>query len=490
VRACAAVDLGAESGRVMWVGWDGQRLTWQQVHRFPTRAVEVAGHLLWDILAMWEDVLHGLSRARQVAGHLDSLGVDTWAVDYALVDTLGLPMTPVYHYRDARTQGIPQKVWLYVSQDELYRRSGIQFLPFNTLYQLVAQHAQEPRILEIAHRLLLVPDLLHAWLTGILVSERTNATTTQMWSVHKEEGWLRDVLDRLSLPGHILPTVVEPGTVLGPTLPSVAERLGETVAVVVPATHDTASAVAAVPALPGEHWAFVSAGTWSLVGAELFQPLVGPQSQKANFTNEGGVGDTIRFLRNVTGFWVLAQCRQAWASQGRPWRAQELVDMALASPPTPMVVDPDDASFERPGDMPARVADYLRRHGWQPPAEEGPLVRAILQGMVLRHRRVLLTLQALTGQKVEVLHLVGGGAANAAFAQWLADATGLVVHAGPQEATALGNALVQLMALGEIASLEEGRALVRSSSPPRVYEPDPSRHAWWEELDALLPPRP
>ncbi len=315
VRTMAAVDLGAESGRVMLARYDGRRLSLDEIHRFPNRPVMVRGHRLWNVLGLWDEMFTGLRQARQQAGALDSIGVDTWGVDYGLVNAQGLLRALPVHYRDHRTDGVMEQVFASVPREVIYARTGIQFLPINTLFQLYAHESQQPGELGDAHRLLLIPDLLHSWLSGEMVSERTNATTTQCWDPIAGR-WAIDLLDRLGIPTALLPPVVEPGTQLGETLPEWRSELGAA-CVIAPATHDTGAAIAATPIAQGDGWAYISSGTWSLIGAELTRPLMTPEALAGNWTNEGGVFGTTRFLKNVMGLWLLQECQRMWALEGR-----------------------------------------------------------------------------------------------------------------------------------------------------------------------------
>lgn len=476
----AAVDLGAESGRVFLARYDGANLSLQELHRFPNRPVWVRGHLYWNVLSLWQETLSGLRRARSEAGVLNSVGVDTWGVDYALLDAGGFLLAQPFHYRDVRTQGIMEQVFAVVSQDEIYARTGIQFMPINTLYQLVAHRQLQPALIDHADRFLLMPDLLHMWLGGEIVSERTNATTTQLWSV-AENRWASELLEAVSLPTHILPPVVEPGTKLGTVLPALEDELGAGVQIAVPATHDTAAAVAAVPAQSSAGWAYISSGTWSLVGLELSHPLTGVEALHANFTNEGGIFGTVRFLKNVMGLWLLQECRRSWAGSGQHYSYDELFALAATAPALKTFIDPDNPSFLLPGDIPTRIQKYLTDHHQPPLATPGEVVRCILESLVLRYRQVLELAGNLAGVQLDTIHVVGGGAQNTQLNQWLADALGLPVVAGPTESSALGNALMQLVALGELRSVVDMRALAARATTTVVFNPDLTRREVWDE---------
>jgi rhamnulokinase len=464
-----AVDLGAQSGRVALGRFDGERLSVVEVHRFPNRPVRVHESLYWDVLRLYDGVLEGLAAAAGAA-EVDSVGIDTWGVDFGLLDRAGRLVQNPVHHRDRRTEGAMERVFERVPARELYERTGIQLMPINTLFQLEAMVAAEDPALDAAETLLLVPDLLHYWLCGLAACEFTNATTSQCYDP-RAQAWAFDLLERLGIPPRLFPDVVRPAAVLGDLREEVAEetRLRRAV-VVAPATHDTASAVVSVPFLrPGA--AYVSAGTWSLVGLELAEPLIDGRTFAANLTNEGGFGGTYRLLRNVTGLWLLHECRRAWALDGHEWSFDELVAMAESAPPLRSVVDPDDPSFAAPGDLPERIRAFCVRTGQEPPETPGQIVRCALESIALGHARAVELLRRAAGAEPPELHVVGGGARNRLLCQWTADATGLPVLAGPEEATVIGNLAVQAIALGELASLDEARRVVRTSFPLTLYEP-------------------
>lgn len=484
-RNVAAVDLGAESGRVMLARFDGARVSLEEAHRFPNRPVRVRGHLFWDVLDLWREVLAGLRRARQMAGALDSVGVDTWGVDYGLVDAQGLLVGLPYHYRDGRAAGMTDALADSIGREAIYNTTGIQFLPFNTLYQLAAHARQQPKQLEAAHRLLLMPDLLHCWLSGEQVAEYTNATTTQLLDAATGR-WAAPLLEAAQVPEQIMPPLVEPGTILGPVLAELQDELGAGVRVALPATHDTGSAVAGIPVSPGTRWAYISSGTWSLVGLELPHPLITSEALAANFTNEGGVFGTTRFLKNVMGLWLLQSCQRRWEARGQPQPIAALLAAAAEEPPFAALLDPDEPAFLAPDDMPVAINTWLVVHGQPPCQSPAAFARCICESLVLRYRQVLQDAAVLAGQPVEVIHVVGGGSQNALMNQWLADAAGVPVIAGPAETTALGNALMQLVALGELGTLSEVRALAIRSSATRSFEPRPAEQAQWDEAAARL----
>ncbi len=484
-RNVAAIDLGAESGRVMLARFDGASVSLEEIHRFPNRPVRVRGHLFWDALYLWREILAGLRRARSIAGTLDSVGVDTWGVDYGLVDQQGLLVGQPYHYRDGRTAGVMAALEATIGRERIYTTTGIQFLPFNTLYQLAAHAQQQPEQLEAAHRLLLMPDLLHCWLSGEQVAERTNATTTQVLDA-KTGAWSAPLLAAALAPARLMPPIVEPGTILGPALPEVQAEVDANVQVALPATHDTGSAVAGIPVTENAHWAYISSGTWSLVGLELARPLISSAGLAANFTNEGGIFGATRFLKNVMGLWLLQSCQRQWTAQGQTPSIAALLAAAEKEAPFAALLNPDDPSFLAPDNMPAAINAWLTAHNQAPCSSPAALTRVICESLVLRSYQVLQTASALSGQPIEVTHIVGGGSQNALINQWLADATGMPVVAGPAETTALGNALMQLVALGELGTLAEVRAIAARSSATTRFEPRPAEREKWAEAVTRL----
>ncbi|HLI06489.1 MAG TPA: rhamnulokinase family protein [Ktedonobacteraceae bacterium] len=477
-RNIAAVDLGASSGRVLLARFDGQSLDLQEVHRFPNRPVMLRGHRFWNMLNLWDETLAGLRKARTLAGTLDSVGVDTWGVDYGLVDASGFPLGLPFQYRDARTDGVMEQVFARIPRELLYRRTGVQLLPINTLFQLYAHEQMQPGHLAHAHRLLMIPDLLHSWLSGSMVTERTNATTTQCWDPLAAQ-WATDLLEWLEIPTSMLAPVVEAGTVLGEVLPEWRGEFGNAL-VITPATHDTGSAIAATPAKAASNWGYISSGTWSLVGAELAQPVMTEAALAANFTNEGGVFGTTRFLKNITGLWLLQECQRRWEYEGHSIDYDTLLADVDAVPPFAALIDPDDARFLAPADMPAAINSYLIEHGQAPLSAPAAFARCIMESLVLRYCQVFAQMSALTGDIMNQVHVLGGGARNNRLNLWLADALSVPVIAGPYEATALGNALMQLVGLDELHTLEEVRTIARNA-PTRVFLPREAEQAAWQE---------
>ena len=482
-----AFDLGAESGRAILGRFDGERLLISDLHRFPNGPVRLPDGLHWDVLSLWREIKYGIALALRDHGReLASIGIDTWGVDFGLLDRDGALVGNPTHYRDARTDGMLDEAFRRISQAEIFQRTGIQFMQINSLYQLLAMAVRRSPALEIATTFLTIPDLFNYWLTGQRVCEFSNATTTQCFDP-RENDWAREMLEHLGLPAGIFPPVVQPGTRLGPLAPAVAEEVGLPPAsgllVIAPACHDTASAVAAVPAETAG-FAWISSGTWSIVGTEVPGPIITERSLAYNFTNEGGACGTFHFSRNVMALWLVQECRRTWAGQGQPHTYDELTQMAEQARPFLAVLDPDDREFLKPGDMPARIRRVCQRTGQVVPETKGEMVRCALEGIALKYRWVLERLEEMLGRRLEPLHIVGGGTQNRLLSQLTANAVGRAVITGPVEATACGNLLMQLVALGEIATLDEGRRIVRRSFEPERY--GPIDRAGWDEAYAKL----
>jgi len=472
-----AVDLGASSGRVMVGHVDGSHLGLREVYRFGNGGVRVGGSLHWDILRLYSEMLEGLRLAGD-AGSPDGVGIDSWAVDYGLLDGSGALLGNPVHYRDARTDGAMERLVKDIPETELYAITGLQQLPFNTIYQLVS--ALGTPQLAAAKQLLLIPDLLGYWLTGQVGAEATNASTTQLYDV-RSRTWSERLCRRAGIPVGLLPPLREPGDVIGTLLPDVAVEIGLSAAVPIIAvgSHDTASSVVAVPAERESDFAYISSGTWSLVGLELDQPVLTEAARVANFTNEGGVDGRIRFLRNVMGLWLLQESLRTFTASGATADLATLLQKAAAAPAFAALVDPDDPAFLPPGDMPARIATWCRDHGQASPSGWAPTVRCILESLALAYRRCLRDAERLTDTSVQVVHVVGGGALNELLCQLTADACGVPVLAGPVEASALGNVLVQARTLGaDLPDLAAMRARIRSTHYVRRYQPNGNSSAW------------
>jgi rhamnulokinase len=475
-----AYDLGASSGKAVAGTFDGSKVTLEEIHRFTNGGVNVGTGLYWDALRLFDEMLTGLRKCVQSNGpDLMGIGIDTWGVDFALLDAndelLGNPRC----YRDPRVNGMMDKAFLQVPKEEIFAETGLQFMEFNTLFQLYAMSLESAPQLKIAKTFLMMPDLFNFWLTGQKVCEFSDATTTQFYNPQKRS-WATDLLDRLDIPSEMLSEIVPSGTSLGPVLPSLAEEAGlKSGEVIAPACHDTGSAVAAVP-MTGDNSIYISSGTWALLGAELQEPAISPAVLEHNFTNEGGVFDTFRFLKNISGLWIVQECRRIWENEGHAYSFAELTQLASEAPPLAAVVDPDHADFVSPGDMPGRILAYCERTGQAKPQTHGAIVRCALEGLALKCRQVLGNLEQVLDKQIDTIHIVGGGIQNTLLCQFTADATGLPVIAGPVEATALGNILMQAYARGELGSLQEIREVVRNSTELITYEPQGT--AAWDEF--------
>ncbi len=476
-----SVDLGAQSGRVAVGLFDGRRLSVNEVHRFPNVAVTVHERLHWDPLRLYDGALEGLRAAARQGGSFASVAVDGWGVDFALLDRAGRLLQNPVHYRDRRTESAFEEVRQLVPAREIFQRTGNQLLPINTLYQLWAMVAAKEPVLDVAEKLLMLPDLFHYWLSGVPRCELTETSTTQCYDPVAGD-WAWDLVARLGLPGHLLGEVVPPGTALGALRADVAEQTGLSgVSVITPASHDTASAIAAVPfQQPGS--AYISSGTWSLVGMEVPGPVIDERAYLANLTNEAGAGGTFQLMSNGTGLWLLQECRRTWDLHGQGWQFSELVAMAEAAPALGAVVDPNDPVFLAPGDMPRRIADWCQGRGQSVPDGPGAMVRCVLESLALAYRQTIDLLTSTRGTSPPAVHIVGGGARNELLCQLTADATGLPVWAGPTEASEVGNLLVQAMALGELSSLADARAVVADSFSPVLYQPR-QRGQWDDAYD-------
>ncbi len=482
-RNYLAIDLGAESGRAMLGRFDGNRLELSEEHRFPNAPAGVplksgAVSLRWDVLRLWTEIKHGIRRVAKKEGvELEGIGLDTWGVDFGLLDRNGALVSNPYYYRDSRTDGMLEEAYKRVPRHKIFESTGIQFMQINTLYQLLSMVLHKAPELEIAETFLTMPDIFNYWLTGRQVSEFTIATTTQCYDP-RQRTWADDLLSGLGIPRRIFPEVIQPGTVLGKVLDSVAEDIGTHAAVIAPACHDTGSAVAAVPA-ESEHFVWISSGTWSIMGTNVNEPVINAQSLENNFTNEGGVGGQYRFCKNIMGLWLVQECRRTWAAAGEEHTYAELTEMAANAPAFGSLVDPDAGDFLHPGDMPSRIREYCRRTGQSIPQEKGAVVRCALESIALKYRELLGRVEEMVEMRLEPVHIVGGGTQNKLLNQFSADATGRRVVTGPIEATALGNILTQAVALGHISDTQQARQIVRNSCELAEYQPRNS--AAWDE---------
>jgi rhamnulokinase len=478
------VDLGAESGRVMAGLWDGRHISLEELHRFSNGPVHVAGTMRWDVLRLWSEVEHGLGLAANRFGKsIVSVGVDTWGVDFVLLskteELLGLP----YHYRDARTRGMLEVAFSQVPRSEIFAQTGLQFMEISTLYQLIALHRTHPELIDAADCFLMMPDFLHWCLAGSRVVEFTNATTTQCFHPSRRT-WSCDLLEKFRLPANIFGDVVPPGTRIGTLRDSVAARTGlNRIEVIAPATHDTGSAVAAVPTCHtgSANWAYISSGTWSLMGVELQEALLSQRVLERNFTNEGGVNFTYRLLKNIMGLWLVQQCKRTFDARGKNLDYAALVDLASQATPLRSLIDPDALKFLNPPDMPAAIQSFCRETNQPVPDSEGALVRCALDSLALKYQAVLCWLEELTGNRIEVIHVVGGGSRNLLLNQLTANACNRPVLTGPVEATVLGNLLVQARGTGAAVSLSDLRTIVRESTELREFLPEAAAEDSWGE---------
>jgi rhamnulokinase len=482
-KAYLAIDMGASSGRHLLGRFDGKRLRLEEVYRFENGGIDADGRLYWDLLGLWSHVRQGLAAAGSQSGaKIASIGVDTWGVDFGLLgrgdELLGNP----YHYRDARTNGMMEKAFAIVPREEIFRHSGLQFMQFNTLYQLLAMKLARSPLLDVAETMLMVPDLFHWLLTGVKCNEMTEASTSQFYNPVRGS-WATELLQKFGLPTGILGRIEQPGTTLGPLRPSVAAKSGLAgAAVVLPGSHDTASAVMAVPAhsRPGQRpdWCYVSLGTWALMGVESPQPVVNDAVLKLNFTNEGGVGNTIRLLKNICGLWLVQECRRTWNQAGRNWGWEDLNQLSAAARPLVSFINPDAGEFLAPGDMPAAIRQFCQKTGQGVPADEGSILRCALDSIAMKFRHVLGMCEELSGGRIETIHIVGGGTKNRQLCQAAADACGRRVVAGPVEATAVGNLMMQAVSAGDVGSIAEAREVIRRSFALEEYLPREA--AAWE----------
>lgn len=482
-----ALDLGASSGRAVVGTLSAGRLELREVHRFANGPVRILGRLHWNLPSLFEEIKVGLQKAAEI-GPIESMGVDSWGVDFGLLTERGSLLGPVHHYRDRRTDGALDRLFARMPREQVYATTGLQFMPINTLCQILAAADEEPQLLRNAAELLFVPDLLNYWLTGERCSEYTIASTSQMLDVHARD-WARGMLRDLELPTDMLPRIVPPGTTIGPLHQSVAAELAVPVCdVVATAAHDTAAAVAAVPAQRPDGWAYISSGTWSLVGVEVAAAVTSNAALESNFTNEGGIDGTIRLLKNVAGLWLLQESRRTWAGAGDERTYEELTAAAADASPRRSFIDPDDARFAPPGDMPARITSWCREHGQSEPESPGQFARCIFESLALKYRVHIERLEKVTGVPITVIQIVGGGALNELLCQLTADVTTRTVIAGPAEATAAGNIMVQALGRGQVKSRAEIRQVMAASNPLHRYEPRDTQ-MWagaFEDYQALL----
>ncbi|HJR81695.1 MAG TPA: rhamnulokinase family protein [Anaerolineales bacterium] len=478
-RNYLAVDLGAESGRTIVGSLDDKQLTLTETHRFANGPVRLPDGLHWDVLRLWLEIKAGIGiSSSKFEGNLDGIGLDTWGVDFALLDAQGVLLSNPFHYRDARTDGMLEEAFQRMPRAEIFANTGIQFMQLNTLYQLLAMVVQKTPLLDIAKTFVTIPDLLNYWLSGEITNEFTNATTTQCFDPRTRD-WAKPVLDAMHIPSHLFQPVTEPGTPIGTVLPRVAEETGAGgVRIVVPACHDTGSSVVAAPA-QNQDFAWLSSGTWSILGAEVREPCVNDRALEYNFTNEGGVFGTWRLSKNIMGLWIIQECKRTWGHQGEDLSYDEITRLAAEAKPFLAVIDPDEDRFFHPGDMPERIRAYCADTDQTVPETKGQILRVAMESLALKYRWVLERLEELAGKRFDPIHIIGGGTKNRLLNQFTADAACRTVITGPVEATAIGNVLMQAIGLKHLSSLEEAREIVRQSFTPEVYEPKNTED--WEQ---------
>ncbi len=470
-----AVDLGASNGRVIVGNLEGFEVT----ARFPTWNIRLGKSVFWDILAIFTEIKKGIKEAVKLYGdEIVSIGIDTWGVDYGLLDKNGELIGNPYMYRDSRTDTAMEEVWSVVPKEEVYERTGLQYVQFNTLYQLWAMKRDSPELLAAAKYYLSVPDLLNYWLTGVMKNEYTHASTTALMNPRTGE-WDRELMDKLGIPSDIFCEIVPSGAEIGSLAPHIAEELGANpgIKVVAVGAHDTASAVAAVPLAEGRENLFLSSGTWSLLGVESDEPVINEKTRGYNLTNEGTVTSTTRLLKNIMGMWILQESKRYWDEHEKKYSWDELSDMARANGPVEWHLDPNDQSFFAPSSiddpMPERIRKFCEKNGWKAPSSIGEYVRGIFQGLAETYAATIDALEDITSKSYDELYIVGGGCRDVLLCELTAEISGRTVSAGPGEATALGNMMIQLLASGEIDSIAEGRALIRKTQDIKIYKPCP-----------------
>lgn len=468
---CLSIDLGAESGRVTGVSYEGGRLHLNELHRFATVPLKKNGTIYSDISKIWNEVQTGIEKGKQF--NPVSIGIDCWGVDFALLDSQDNLLSDPVHYRDSRTDGMMEKTCSIVSKKEIFRQTGIQFMPINTLYQIMSLVESRSPHLSKANTFLTIPDLLNFWLTGTKFCEFTNATTTQMYNP-LTNSWAKSLLDELHIPIHIFPEVVRPGTKLGEY---------QDISILSIASHDTGSAVAAVPA-KGKNFAYISSGTWSLIGLEVKEPVINDSALEANVTNEGGVYGTFRLLKNVMGLWILQECRRSWKLEGKDYSYKGLTNLANYAQPLKSFIFPNDSMFLHSGNHPQLIKDFCKKTSQPVPETEGEIVRCVLESLALTYKSFLDELLKISGKKVDVIYIIGGGSQNELLNQMTANVTGLPVIAGPAEATVIGNSIVQLITLGELKDINEARQLISNMAGFKKYEPRYTET--WDEAYALF----
>lgn len=480
-----AIDLGAASGRVMISKLNKNKLNLQEIYRFPNKGIPIGYSLYWDILHLWDEITYGLALTSEICQQpIQSIGLDTWGVDFGLLDKNDVLIGNPYHYRDQRTDQIFATAFKRVSKKQIYAKTGIQFIEFNSLFQLFSMVVANDPQLSIAQTFLNLPDLFNFFLTGQKFNEFTISSTTQCLNPNTNQ-WDLDLISAFGIPTQIFGKIIQPGTILGEIRPSIAQSLSiPQLLVIASAGHDTASAVAAVPASES-NYIYISSGTWSLMGIELNKPLINDESLKASLSNEGGVENKIRFLKNISGLWFLQECRRIWNLQGATFSYDDLIELAKSATPFKSLIAVNDKRFMSPTDMPTEINSFCKETAQPIPSDKAAMIRCILESLALEYRRVADQIDKVAGTHFPIIHIFGGGSKNSLLNQFTADATGRIVLAGPEEATVIGNTLVQAIAVGEIASLSEGRSIVRNSFEIVEYEPNQS-DGWQEAYSRYL----
>ena len=480
-----AFDLGASSGRAILGTIEDGKISLKELHRFANGPVSINGGLFWNIVGLFSELKIGLGKALQETPDIEGIAIDTWGVDYTFIDSDGFIVGNPRNYRDPRTEDVMDYAFNKISKEKIYELTGIQFMSINSVFQLAASVRDNDKQLQIADKLLFTPNALTYLFCGNVSAEYSIATTSQIFNP-KTKAWAWDIINALGLKPTMFPKIVPSGTIAGELLPSIQEELKcGPIKVILTGSHDTASAVAAVPVEPGSNWAYLSSGTWSLIGLELDEPLINAETLKANYTNEGGVGGKIRFLKNIMGLWLIQQCRDEWIRQGCEYSFGKMVELAAAAEPFFAFVDPNDQSFVTPGNMPQRIVDYCKKTGQRVPETHGQIIRIALESLAMRYRRSVIELEAITGKKIDVLHIVGGGCKNDLLNQFTANACGRKILTGPVEATALGNIIVQAMATGDVKDLAEARRIVAASTELGTFLPQDAA-SWDKEYKRFL----
>ena len=469
-----AIDLGAESGRVIV----GDLSKMEIIYRFPNHLVRVEDSIFWDILGIFNEIKRGLKKAfKKYPNQIASIGIDTWGVDYVLLDGDGDLLGNPYHYRDKRTDNIMELVFDIIPKKEIFTETGIQFMQLNTIYQLYSFARKKPQIFKNTRYFLTIPDLLNYWLTGIIKNEYSIATTTQLYNPMKK-GWSTRILDKLGFKKELFGEIIMPGTKIGKLLPAIAREIGadSTVVIIAPACHDTGSAVAAVPVEDNTNYAYISSGTWSLLGIETPEPIINEMSFKYNFTNEGSADGGFRFLKNVTGFWIIQECKKFWDEMVKSYSYDELTEIALKYGPANFRIDPDDSKFLKPGliddNMPDRIKTYCQETGQKVPESPAEITRGIIESLAGKYTETIKMIEEITGKSIKEIYIIGGGSRNSLLCQLVVKVTGLPVFAGPVEAAAIGNLMIQAKSMGQIKSMVEGRKIIRKSFDIKKYLPE------------------